>query len=79
MAAKPTVGDLGIDLSALVWRGSSEGPEAIEVAFVTAHGEDWVLLRVNGEDSGLISVFSPYEWDCFLDGIKNGEFDDAVG
>jgi len=79
MAAKPTVHELGIDVSALDWRSSGQGAGMIEVAFVTARGDDWVLLRVNGEASGLISVFSRYEWDCFLDGAKNGEFDDAAG
>lgn len=78
MAAKPTVRELGIDVPALDWRGSGEGSGTIEVAFVTARGEDWVLLRVKGEATGLISVFSRYEWDCFLDGVKNGEFDAAA-
>jgi hypothetical protein len=78
MAVKPTVDDLGIDVSVLDWRSSGEGAGTIEVAFVTARGEDWVLLRVTGEAAGLISVFSRYEWDCFLDGVKNGEFDDAA-
>jgi hypothetical protein len=78
MAVKPTVGELGIGVSALDWRGSGENEGTIEVAFVTARGEDWVLLRVTGDATGLISVFSRYEWDCFLDGVKNGEFDDAA-
>jgi hypothetical protein len=79
MAAKPTVREIGIDVRALDWRSSGEGAGTIEVAFVTAHGNDWVLLRVNGEVSGLISVFSRQEWDCFLDGAKNGEFDSPAG
>jgi hypothetical protein len=79
MTVKPTVGELGIDTSVLDWHGSGEGAETIEVAFVAVRDEDWVLLRVTGEPSDLISVFSRYEWDCFLDGVKNGEFDDAAG
>lgn len=78
MAAKPTVSELGIDVSTLDWRGSGQGAGTIEVAFTTTRGEDWVLLRVNGA-TGLISVFTRYEWDCFLDGVKHGEFDDATG
>ena len=77
MAVKPTVRELGIDVAASDWRGSGEGAGTIQVAFITARGEDWVLLRVKGEATGLISVFSRYEWDCFLDGVKNGEFNDA--
>jgi hypothetical protein len=78
MAAKPTVGELGIDVSALDWRSSGDGAGTIEVTFVTVRDGDWGLLRVNGETAGLVSVFSRYEWDCFLDGAKNGEFDNAA-
>jgi hypothetical protein len=78
VAVKPTVGELGVDVSELDWRGSGEGTGTIEVAFVTVRDEDWVLLRVTGEPAVLISVFSRHEWDCFLDGAKNGEFDDAA-
>jgi hypothetical protein len=79
MAVKPTVRELGIDAAASGWWGSGDSAGAIQVAFVTARDEDWVLLRVKGEAAGLISVFSRYERDCFLDGVKNGEFDDATG
>jgi hypothetical protein len=78
MAVKPTVHELGIDILASNWRGSGKSAGTVQVAFVTARGEDWALLRVKGEAAGLISVFTRYEWDCFLDGAKNGEFDDAA-
>jgi hypothetical protein len=50
----------------------------VQVAFVAALGGDWVLLRVLGDDDGLVLVFSRFEWECFLDGAKNGEFDAAA-
>ncbi len=78
MAGKPDVGELGVDAAALDWRGSGRGAGAVEVAFVAARGEDWVLLRVRGEPAGLVSVFSRHEWACFLDGARNGEFDAAA-
>jgi hypothetical protein len=78
MPVKPAPGELGLDVSALNWRGSGKGAGTIEVAFVTAHGADWVLLRVRGDTTSLISVFSRFEWDCFLDGARKGEFDDAA-
>jgi hypothetical protein len=78
MPGKPTARDLGIDLGALRWLGPGDQPGAIQVAFVTALVGDWVLMRVLGDDEGLISVFSPFEWECFLDGAKNGEFDAAA-
>ena len=40
-------------------------------------GDEWVLMRLTGEPDGQISAFSRLEWDCFLDGVRNGEFDGA--
>jgi uncharacterized protein DUF397 len=76
--AKPTVEELRVDPGALAWQRSTEGAGAIEVAFVRAGGEEWVLMRLSGDSDGRVSVFSRFEWDCFLDGVKNGEFDDAA-
>ena len=44
-----------------------------------ARGQGWVLLRVAGDPAGRILVYDHHEWDCFLDGVKNGEFDAAAG
>jgi len=78
---KPTPDELGIDLARLVWQRSGEGDGSIEIAFPLsprwARG-DWVLMRVAGDPAGRILVFDRNEWDCFLDGARNGEFDDAT-
>jgi SAM-dependent methyltransferase len=74
---KPTTAELGIDPDSLTWRSSTVGPGAIQVAFVHALGQWWVLMRLGDDPSGRVSVFSSFEWECFLDGAKNGEFDDA--
>ncbi|MGH3257818.1 MAG: DUF397 domain-containing protein [Streptosporangiaceae bacterium] len=91
--SKPTVSELGIDLAAQAWQRSGQGPGAIEVAFarapaaprpgVTPPGPapapgEWVLLRVAGDPDGRVLVFDRHEWECFLDGARNGEFDDAA-
>jgi hypothetical protein len=77
---KPTPGDLGIDPGALVWNRSGDGPGSIEIAFPVsprwARG-DWVLMRVAGDPERRILVFDRNEWLCFIDGARNGEFDDA--
>jgi hypothetical protein len=77
---KPTVGELGIDLAALTWHRSGNGDGSIEVAFPVsprwARG-DWVLMRVAGDPEGRVLVFDRNEWVCFIDGARNGEFDDA--
>lgn len=72
-APKPGVRELGVDLGTLAWRRSGTAGAAIEVAF---HA-DWVLMRVPGDPAGRVLVFSQFEWECFLDGVRKGEFDDA--
>jgi hypothetical protein len=79
-AAKPTPEELGIDLAAQQWDRSGGGTGSIEVAFPVAQCErgDWVLMRVAGDPAGRVLVFDRNEWECFLDGVRNGEFDDAA-
>ncbi|MFF5262354.1 DUF397 domain-containing protein [Actinomadura viridis] len=72
--AKPTAGELGVDLESLDWRSSAEADgDGLEVAFTGP----WVLLRKAG-DRTPVSVFDHHEWDCFLQGAKAGEFDRAA-
>jgi hypothetical protein len=73
---KPTVADLGIDPAAQTWQRSGSGDGSIEVAFID--GGEWVLMRVAGDPDDRILVFDRNEWDCFLDGARKGEFDDAA-
>ena len=86
-AGKPTPADLGIDLGALEWECSGDGEGRIEVAFpvgpASADGAtwtrgEWVIMRVTGDRGRRVLVFDRNEWECFLDGVRNGEFDDAV-
>jgi hypothetical protein len=54
--------------------GAGSGPAA-----VTGWSRgDWVLMRVSDDSSGRVLVFDRNEWECFLDGVRNGEFDDAA-
>jgi hypothetical protein len=78
---KPTPDELGIDLAGQAWQRSGEGDGSIEIAFPLAPGwtrGDWVLMRVAGDRAGRVLVFDRNEWECFLDGARNGEFDDAA-
>ena len=85
-AGKPTAAELGIDLAALEWERSGDGGGRIEVAFPSgpASGEatwsrgEWVLMRVTGDPASRVLVFDRNEWECFLDGVRNGEFDDSI-
>ena len=76
---KPTPDKLGLDLGVQAWQRSGIGDGAMEVAFVEALGERWVLMRVVGDPVGRVLVYDPYEWGCFLEGAKSGEFDDIAG
>ena len=52
---------------------SAEGP-----AVTAADHAEWVLMRVAGDRDQRVLVFDRHEWECFLDGARNGEFDDAA-
>jgi hypothetical protein len=79
VTAKPSVSELGIDLAAQVWQRSGPGDGAIEVAFINAPAPGrWVLMRVTGDAEQRVLVFDRHEWECFLDGARNGEFDDGA-
>ena len=81
MTGKPTVEALGIDVAALCWQRSGEGDGTIEIAFIGQPGKpgEWVLMRVVGDPAGRVLVYDRHEWECFLDGVRKGEFDDALG
>ncbi|HWG65334.1 MAG TPA: DUF397 domain-containing protein [Streptosporangiaceae bacterium] len=38
----------------------------------------WVLMRVAGDPENRVLVYDRNEWECFLDGVRNGEFDDTA-
>jgi hypothetical protein len=89
-STKPTVESLGIDLDAQNWQRSGTGDGAIEVAMVgePASGAaapvsdaeaQWVLMRVSGDAAERVLVYDRNEWECFLDGVRAGEFDTAAG
>jgi hypothetical protein len=85
VTAKPTVAELGIDPAAEAWHRSGHGDGAIEIAFVSGtrgsvppDRAEWVLMRVAGDPQQRVLVFDRHEWECFLDGARNGEFDDAL-
>jgi hypothetical protein len=78
---KPTPAELGIDPAALAWHRSGDAEGSIEVAFPDSPRwtrGDWVLLRVAGDPSGRVLIFDRNEWDCFIDGARKGEFNDAA-
>ena len=55
--------------------GSADTPAP---ALASADAQEWVLMRVAGDPEQRVLVFDRHEWECFLDGARNGEFDDAA-
>jgi hypothetical protein len=81
VTSKPTVENLGIDVAALSWQRSGDREGALEIAFARGPAGipgEWVLMRVAGDPAERILVYDRHEWECFLDGIRKGEFDDAL-
>lgn len=67
--------DVAVDLAGAIWRKSTRsGPwtdNCVEVAFI---GEA-IVVRDSKQPDGGVLVFTPSEWDAFVDGAKDGEFD----
>jgi hypothetical protein len=60
------------DLSRAVWqRAGGEDEAAVEVAFV----DDLIGLRNSAHPEGPVLVFTQAEWDAFVAGARDGEFD----
>jgi hypothetical protein len=55
------------------WRRSTASgtSECVEVAFL----QQFVRVRSSRDRSGPTLTFSHAEWDAFLAGVRNGEFD----
>jgi hypothetical protein len=66
---------LRVDLSHAVWRKSvRSGPNCdncVEVAFV----DGGIAVRDSKDQAGPVLIFTPDEWDAFVAGAKDGEFD----
>jgi hypothetical protein len=66
---------LRVDLSQAEWRRSStSGPHrdnCVEVAFV----DDAIAVRDSRHPEGPVLLFTQAEWDAFVGGAKDGEFD----
>jgi hypothetical protein len=76
-----------IDLTSVEWRKSSRsgayGDNCVEVAFAdddgggftAAVGERTVLVRDSKSPGGPVLTFTAGEWNAFVAGARDGEFD----
>jgi hypothetical protein len=64
-----------VNLARAVWRRSTRsGPysdNCVEVAFV----DGAIAMRDSKNPNGTVLIFTPAEWDAFVEGAKDGEFD----
>ncbi|MCP2261013.1 protein of unknown function (DUF397) [Streptoalloteichus tenebrarius] len=61
------------DLTHAEWIETTEdGTPGVEIAFV----EDVVVMRDGKDPDGPVLVFTHAEWDAFVEGAKDGEFDE---
>jgi hypothetical protein len=75
MIQPPARGSGRPDLSAAAWRTSSHSPsktECVETAFLS---DGSVAVRHSKDPGGSVLVYTPREWDAFVKGAKDGEFD----
>ncbi|RCG22825.1 DUF397 domain-containing protein [Sphaerisporangium album] len=69
--------EVASELATAAWRTatktSSNGGDCVEVAPLS--GGRVALRDTKDKGTGPVHVFTPSEWDAFLDGAKKGEFD----
>lgn len=62
-----------MDLSELAWQKStrSNNSGCVQVAFC---GDGRIAVRDSKDPEGPVLMFTPYEWEAFLGGVQDGEF-----
>ena len=79
---QPEIADLIKDVALLsrheVYGWITHGPigDRIQRAFVDFDRERYTIVR---DEDRAVLVFTPREWDAFVDGIAKGEFDTEAG
>jgi hypothetical protein len=63
------------DLTGAVWRGSSGGTGTGGAAVEVARLDTGVAVRDSRKPGGPVLFFTPDEWEAFVGGAKDGEFD----
>ncbi|WP_425280119.1 DUF397 domain-containing protein [Microbispora bryophytorum] len=63
------------DLSGAIWWKSSRSANNCACVEVAVLSDGHVGVRDSKNQDGPALVFTPAEWDAFIGGVKDGEFD----
>ncbi|WP_354638984.1 DUF397 domain-containing protein [Kitasatospora camelliae] len=61
------------DLTGAKWLSSPQGVGDVQIAFVEGH----IAMRDGRDPDGPALIFTPAEWQAFVLGARDGEFDPA--
>ena len=69
-----------LDFTKAEWiRAEPEGvtlDDCVEYAFIEhTDGVTYTAMRQSSKPDGVVLVFTPSEWDAFVKGVRDGEFD----
>lgn len=64
-----------LDLSAAQWRKSSRSGGGTDMCVEVAFVGEAIAVRDSKNTTGPVLVFNQGEWDAFVGGVKDGEFD----
>jgi hypothetical protein len=69
-----------LDLTGARWErgdGTNDDGDHVEVAAVPhTDGVTYMVMRNSAQPAGPVLVFTPAEWDAFVKGARDGEFDE---
>ena len=63
------------DRGAARWVKSNAGNETGNYVEISRLGDGGMAVRDSKDPAGPILFFTPAEWDAFVGGVKDGEFD----
>ncbi|MBV9846410.1 MAG: DUF397 domain-containing protein [Kutzneria sp.] len=69
-----------LDLTSAEWRTGSDTSDDggnVEIADVVhTDGVTYTVMRNSAHPEGPVLVFTPAEWKAFVEGVRDGEFDE---